>query len=295
VLISYKVLENSFAWYNSNIDIALVCHNMKIHDTHAEYDPVLDNQNKPRINVPISEIERDPITIQEIEEEAKKRISRIDKEFTKGFDFIKEQKRSVSFFGSSRIQEGNVHYEQARRLASQFTKLGYTVISGGGPGIMEGANRGAFEAGGRSFGLSIKLPNEQAINSYLTDNLEFYYFFTRKVMLSFSAEAYLFFPGGFGTLDEFFEIITLIQTHKIEKVPVIAIGVDYWSKLQDFIYKEMYQRHAAIDKADMDLYVITDNEEEVVDIVTNAPSRNGVRYVEEPTDKSASTYERSTQ
>lgn len=229
------------------------------------------------LNIPASELPTEPITLHEVEEEMKKRVSYIDKEITKGFNFIKNQPKSVTMFGSARFSPSNKHYKQAERLAGRFAKMGYTVITGGGPGIMEGANKGAFDAGGTSLGLNIKLPFEQSQNPYLTDNLDFYYFFTRKVMLSFSAEAYLFFPGGFGTLDEFFEILTLVQTHKIEPVPIVCVGRDFWEPLQDFIQRQMYELHNAVDKTDMSLYTITDDEDEVVTIVKKVPIRHGVR------------------
>jgi len=113
-------------------------------------------------------------------------------------------------------------------------ELSYPIFTGGGPGIMEGANRGALEAGGKSFGLTIELPHEQSTNPYLTKHLDFYYFFSRKVCMTFSAEAFIFFPGGVGTLDEFFEILTLVQTGKIEKLPIVLVGVEFWSKLDEF-------------------------------------------------------------
>src|SRR5690606_21462531 len=126
----------------------------------------------------------------------------------------------------------NPYYIRARALAKKIVEeTGYTIITGGGPGIMEAANRGAYEAGGKSVGMNIILPHEQKINEYLTANARFYYFFIRKVALSFSAETYIFFPGGFGTLDEFFEIVTLIQTNKIPRVPVICVGKEFWSHI----------------------------------------------------------------
>jgi uncharacterized protein (TIGR00730 family) len=173
-----------------------------------------EEAQKTVVNLPAKDLNIEPITVKEIEDEIEKRISLIDQEFNRGFDFIKDQPKTVTFFGSSRFKEDNEHYQKARQLAAKLSQLGYSIVTGGGPGIMEGANRGAFEAQGRSLGLTIKLPTEQVRNPYLTDTLDFYYFFTRKVMLAFSAEAYLFFPGGFGTFDELFEILTLVQTKK---------------------------------------------------------------------------------
>ena len=237
-------------------------------------------KEKPVINLPASDLPIKPLTVHDVEKALKKKISRIYKEFRGGFKFIKNQTKSVTFFGSSRFKEGNAHYAIARRIGERLAKLGYTVVTGGGPGIMEAGNRGAYEAGGVSLGLNIELSTVQAVNPYLTKNFNFFYFFTRKVMLTFSAEAYLFFPGGFGTLDEFFELLTLVQTNKIEKVPIIAVGRDYWSKLHDFIQDEMYEKHAAIDKSDMNLYTITDDEDEIVNIIKNVPVRTGARDIE---------------
>ena len=176
-----------------------------------------------------------PITLLEISEASQKRIALITKEFTNGFEFIKNYPRSVTFFGSARTKSGELYYEKAKELANRIVKeLHYSVITGGGPGIMEAANKGAYEAGGNSLGLTISLPHEQLTNSYLTDREDFHYFFSRKVCLSFSAEAYIFFPGGFGTLDEFLEILTLIQTNKIPKAPIILIGESHWTPLEEF-------------------------------------------------------------
>jgi hypothetical protein len=208
----------------------------------------------------------------------KSRVSLITKEFQDGFNFISHYPKSVTVFGSTRADEENKYYKQAKSVAEKIVKdLGYAIITGGGPGIMEAANRGAFEAKGRSLGLGIKLPYEQALNPYLTDLSNFYYFFSRKVCLSFSAEAYIFLPGGFGTLDEFFEILTLVQTKKIEKVPIILMGSDFWSKFDDLIKKEMLDK-GMIDEEDTWLYIITDDEEDVVDIIKRAPVRNGIKF-----------------
>jgi uncharacterized protein (TIGR00730 family) len=232
---------------------------------------------KPVVNLPAKDLNIEPITLHEVEEENEKRLSLIDKEFSRGFDFIKDQPKSVTIFGSSRFPEDNEHYQRARRVGAKLANLGYSVITGGGPGIMEGANRGAFEVDGRSLGLTIKLPNEQVRNPYLTDTVDFYYFFTRKVMLAFSAEAYLFFPGGFGTFDELFEILTLIQTKKIEKVPVILVGSEFWNSLDALMREQMFAKNKAIDETDFELYRIMDNEDEIVQAVQAAPVRNGVR------------------
>ncbi|MEK7145422.1 MAG: TIGR00730 family Rossman fold protein [Patescibacteria group bacterium] len=198
-------------------------------------------------------------------------LNNIQEEFTKGFELLKKYPKSVSFFGSSLFKEDNEHYRTARRLAGQFAKLGYAIITGAGGGIMEAANRGAFEVGGQSVGLNIKLPETQSPNKYLTDSTEFSYFFSRKTVLSFAAEAYLFFPGGFGTLDEFFEILELLHTKKIFPVPLILVGSDYWNKLDDFIRQEVFKRHQAIKEKDMLIYQIVDDEETIIKLVTELP------------------------
>ena len=237
-----------------------------------------EESEKPVVNLPAKDLPIEPITLQEIDEETKKRVSLIDHEFKRGFDFIKNQPKSVTFFGSARFGENNEHYKRSERIAARLSGLGFAILTGGGPGIMEAANRGAFEAEGRSLGLNIKLPHEQARNPYLTDSLDFYYFFTRKVMLTFSAEAYLFFPGGFGTFDEFFEILTLVQTKKIERVPLILVGTDFWKPLQHFMEEYMLNNNGTIDKEDMSFFTITQNEDEIVDIIKNVSVRNGVRF-----------------
>lgn len=236
------------------------------------------NKEKPILNLPAKQLPIRPITLQEVEQEIHKRVSLIKKEFVMGFEFIKNRPKSVTFFGSARLPEDSEYYSLARRIGFRIAKLGYTVVTGGGPGIMEGVNRGCFEAGGRSLGLNIKLPNEQSRNPYLTDTADFYYFFIRKVMMSFSAEAYVFFPGGFGTFDELFEILTLVQTKKIEKVPVILVGSGYWRKLETFMIEEMLNKLNTIDKQDLDLYTIVDSENEIEEIVKNIPVRFGVRF-----------------
>lgn len=224
---------------------------------------------------------KDPLTLLEIAEAAKKRVTVISKEFSDGFEFLKNYPRSVTFFGSARTKGGEADYEKARRIASKIVnELHYSVITGGGPGIMEAANRGAFEAGGNSLGLTIKLPTEQKVNPYITDQVDFYYFFSRKVCLSFSSEAYVFFPGGFGTMDEFFEILTLVQTNKIPQTPIILVGKEYWQGLQDFFIKHLEQT-GRIDGEDLRLYTITDDENEIIEAIKKAPVQIGLRYNEE--------------
>ena len=202
------------------------------------------------------------------------RIFRIMAEFVDGFQFLADLKNTVTFFGSARFPENNKWYSEARKLGALLAKSGYGVITGGGPGIMEGGNRGAHEAGGESIGINIQLPFEQRINAYVKKAHGFYYFFTRKVMLSFASQAYVFFPGGFGTMDEFFEIITLVQTKKItDRIPIILYGKDFWGDLDAWMNKKLLDQYQTIDKADLDLYHIVDSQEEAFAIVKKSKPR----------------------
>lgn len=211
----------------------------------------------------------------DLKEIAAKRIAEISKEFEDGFNFLKDYPTSVTFFGSTQFTEDNIYYQSARDLAYKIVKeLNYSILSGGGPGIMEAANRGAFEAGGNSLGLTIQLPQEQKINTYITKKITSYYFFVRKVCLAFSAEAFIFFPGGYGTLDEFFEILTLVQTGKVKGVPIICVGSDFWNKLDQFIKDELLERGAIIPE-DLKLYNITDDHDEIIQLIKNVPVQLG--------------------
>lgn len=201
------------------------------------------------------------------------KVSVINKELLEGLEFIGSYPKSVTFFGSARFKEDNPYYIQARRIASLLAQRGFAVVSGGGPGIMEAANRGAFDVDGTSIGFNIVLPREQVMNPYVQEHVDFQYFFTRKVSLTFSAEAYIYFPGGFGTMDEFFEILTLVQTRKIPQVPMILVGTDFWTPLKHFLENLMYKTHQTINKEDMNLFTITDDEDEILEIVKKAPMR----------------------
>jgi hypothetical protein len=215
-----------------------------------------------------------PLTYRQMEYAANKRTHIIAHEVKKAFRFMESYPKSVTILGSARIKEGDPYYAKARRLAQRIsTELKYTVITGGGPGIMEAANRGAKESGGNSVGINIKLPHEQHPNPYLTAGLNFYYFFTRKVALFFSAEAYIAFPGGFGTFDELFEIITLVQTKKIPKVPIILVGSDFWNDFDAVIKKQAVEHVKSINLEETKIYVITDNDDEIIDIIKRAPLR----------------------
>jgi len=211
-----------------------------------------------------------------MQEVASKRIKEISKEFTNGFKFLEDYPKSATFFGASQLTEDNKYYKDARILASRLVKeLDYSIVSGGGPGIMEAANRGAFEVGGNSLGLLIKLPDGQVTNKYITSSIAFYYFFVRKVCLSFSAEAFIFYPGGFGTSDEFFEILTLIQTKKVKDIPLICVGSEYWNKYKEFMKAEMFSR-GTITAKDFELFHILDNHDEIIKTIKDVPIRADV-------------------
>lgn len=186
------------------------------------------------------------------------RIFRIIAEFVDGFEFITSFKKPVTIFGSGRIGPGKKYYREARALAKALGEKGFAIVTGGGSGVMEGANRGATEAGAESVGLNIQLPYEQRINKYVDRSMAFSYFFSRKTILSMSAQAYVFFPGGYGTMDEFFTICTLMQTKKIEKRPIILYGSPFWRILDKFIVDKMVKDHTIAD-ADEKLFSIVDS------------------------------------
>ena len=202
------------------------------------------------------------------------RLCVINQEFSQSFDFISRFPKSVSIFGSARFNETNQYYQQARELASRISReLDYAIVTGGGPGIMEAANRGAHEAGGASVGLTISLPHEQTTNPYVTHELAFYYFFSRKVTLAYAAEAYIYFPGGFGTMDELFEILTLVQTKKIPPTPVILCGVEFWQPLMNFITSTLAKEHKTISPEDLNLLHVTDDHDMIIELIKKAPVR----------------------
>lgn len=199
------------------------------------------------------------------------RVFKIMSEFVEGFELLQKHATAVTFFGSTRRGFEDHFYLQATELAGRLAKRGFSVITGGSTGIMEASNKGAYEAGGSSIGLNINLDEHQSANHYLTETLAFDHFFVRKTMLAFASEAYVFFPGGFGTLDEFFEIVTLIQTKKIRKIPVVVFGKEYWDPLFAFVEAKLLNEHHAIDAEDMEIYKVVDSVDEAYDyIVKNA-------------------------
>ncbi len=194
------------------------------------------------------------------------RVFRILGEFVEGFDALHTLGPAVSFFGSSRLMPDSPYYKAAELTAELMTRRGLAVITGGGPGIMEAANKGAFEANGVSVGCNIELPMEQVPNPYQTTSLQFRYFFVRKMMFLKYSVAFVIFPGGYGTIDELFEALTLVQTEKIEHFPVILFGSRYWTPLVEWL-KDTMLAEGCISKEDLELFTITDDPEEVAKII----------------------------
>lgn len=194
------------------------------------------------------------------------RIFRIMSEFVDGFETLSKIGPAVSVFGSTRARRDDKYYRLAERTAYLLAKSGYAVVTGAGPGIMEAANKGAKSAGGRSVGLNIEVPKEQKPNAYINTLLEFKYFFCRKVMFTKYSKAYVVFPGGFGTMDEFFEGVTLIQTERIPVFPIVLVGTPYWEKLLSWFKKELLKRNY-ISAKDLRIFKIVDRPEEVIEII----------------------------
>lgn len=207
------------------------------------------------------------------------RVFRIMSEFVQGFELLRNYGLAATFWGSARIKPNEPYYKAAEELAAKLAKKGFTIISGGGPGIMEASNVGAFKVGGHSIGLNIQLPFEQKLNPYTTESLDFDFFFSRKVMLTFASEVYVYFPGGFGTLDEFFEIVTLIQTKKIEKIPIVLFGKDFWEPLLRFFEKELLKKHKTISKEDLELFHLVDNVDDALKYILKNVDCSGTRQV----------------
>ena len=191
---------------------------------------------------------------------------RILGEFVEGFDALAELGPAITIFGSARTHADDPMYQAARRTGQLLAETGFTVITGGGPGTMEAANRGAAEGGGESVGVGIDLPFETGTNDYVTLPLEFRYFFVRKTMFAKYASGFVYFPGGYGTLDELFESLTLIQTGKLDHMPVVLFGSDYWRGLRDWLV-DTVQALGNISPGDEDLFTITDDPREVVDVM----------------------------
>lgn len=194
------------------------------------------------------------------------RIFRIISEFTEGFDRLSNIGHAISIFGSARLKPDHPYYKKSVELAELLSQHDFAIVTGGGPGIMEAANKGAYQKGAQSIGLNIELPMEQSPNPYLNLSLNFRYFFVRKVMLVRYSTGYVCMPGGFGTLDEFFEALTLMQTKKIYPIPLVLFGTEFWGGLMDWIKTRLIE-YKTISVADLDLITLTDDLQEVLDIM----------------------------
>ena len=197
------------------------------------------------------------------------RVLRIQSEFVEGFGLLAELPRAVTVFGSARTRRDAPEYAVGQKLGKALADAGWAIITGGGPGAMESANRGASEAGGLSVGLGIELPFEQHLNEWVDLGLNFRYFFARKTMFVKYSQAFVILPGGFGTMDELFEALTLVQTHKVNQFPVVLLGTAYWSGLVDWLRGSMLE-HGYINPADLDLLTVTDDVDEAVALINAA-------------------------
>ena len=198
-------------------------------------------------------------------------VFKVIAEFVDGYERMNKIEPCVSIFGSARTKPDNPHYQLAQNVASALVREGYGIITGGGPGIMEAANKGAKESGGTSVGLNIDLPFEQGYNPYIDPDkvFNFNYFFIRKVMFVKYAQAFVVLPGGFGTMDELFEVLTLVQTKKIERIPIILMGTDFWAGMLKWVKESLLDKYATISAKDIDMLPVTDSEEEVVKIIND--------------------------
>lgn len=231
---------------------------MKLHKKKKRKKPL--NELTPRVETELFGHDDQPVDAW--------RIFKIMAEFVNGFELLRKyNKRSATFFGSARCDLDDTYYKQATALARRLSENGYTIITGGASGIMEAANKGAHEAGGASVGLNIKLPKEQGTNKYISDSMEFHYFFSRKVMLSFASEVYVYFPGGFGTMDEFFEIVTLIQTKKVKPVPIVLVGRDFWEPLLKWFETSLLKKYKTINSSNLQIFHLTDSVDEAYDLI----------------------------
>jgi len=210
---------------------------------------------------------RSQYEINQLEKEDSWRMFRIIGEFVEGFDALCRITPAVTIFGSARARPGESVYETAEAIGREVAAAGFTVVTGGGPGVMEAACKGAIKAGGKSVGLNIELPMEQKPTPYATISLHFHYFFVRKVMLVKYATAFVLLPGGFGTIDEMFETVTLIQTHKIRPFPVILVGRSYWQGLLDWLGQKALA-DGYISPSDLDFFTLTDNPAEVAERIS---------------------------
>jgi uncharacterized protein (TIGR00730 family) len=203
------------------------------------------------------------------------RIFRIMAEFVDSFETLSQVRPAVTIFGSARTKPGNKYYHAAHDIAKGLARHQLAVITGGGPGIMEAANKGAMQNGGKSIGLNIELPNEQTGNRYANIPIHFHYFFSRKVCFVKYSLGFIYMPGGFGTLDELFEVATLVQTQRIPQFPLILFGSDHWKGLLHWMKSELQDKHGHISPGDLDLFKITDDVDEAIEIIRDYERRVG--------------------
>ena len=213
------------------------------------------------------------------------RLFRIMAEFVDGFEVMSRVGQAISIFGSARSLPSTPHYQNAEKLSAMLVKCGFGIITGGGPGIMEAANKGAIDADGTSVGLNITLPHEQDANAFQNVSLEFHYFFVRKVMFVKYCVGMVCFPGGFGTLDEFFESMTLIQTGKVPAYPVVLFDSAFWNPLRNFMTETLLEKYSAISPGDPDLFLITDDLEEASNHLRSCVEKRREALTHEPIDE----------
>ncbi len=207
-------------------------------------------------------------------EEAK--LCEIQGEFRQGIDLVKDLGPSVTFYGSARLKTDHPEYIRVNKLAYRIAKeLNYIIITGGGGGIMEAANRGAFDAGVESIGLTIRLPHEQATNPYVTKEIPFHFFFARQVSMKYTTEVCIFCAGGTGTMYEFFELLTHLQTGKIKPLPVVLYGVEFWTPIKKMLEEQFVEKYKTISATDLERFIITDDEDQVLEIIKKSKMRDG--------------------
>ncbi|MCK9371516.1 LOG family protein [Candidatus Dojkabacteria bacterium] len=204
------------------------------------------------------------------------KLCMIQEEFRAGIDTVKDMGPSVTFYGSARLKPDHPEYIRAYKLANRIAKeLGYVIISGGGAGIMEAANKGAFDAGVESVGFTIRLPREQSTNPYVTKEVPFHFFFARQVSMQYTTEAVIYCAGGTGTMYEFFEMLTHLQTGKVGPIPVILYGTEFWTPVKKLLEEVFVEKYKTISASDLERFIVTDDENLVLEVVKNSKMRDG--------------------